>query len=120
MTRGIFVFISRHQWFLSGCVRASPEQVAAMQEQKCRSFGAQPGTQAYMACRMQLEHQVHEDRMQDRALLSAALNSDGPFHFEPAPAFPAGPMAPGPNWNNNSLRCQTRNTGLGQSETNCQ
>ena len=83
---------------LAGCAGRDPQQVAAMQDQKCRGFGAQPGTQAYMACRMQLEHQVHEDRMQDRALLSAALNSDNPFHFEPAPYFPAPPYAP--NWNN--------------------
>jgi len=40
---------------LSGCVHTG-EEVANADDTKCRSYGIQPGTQPYVQCRMQLDH----------------------------------------------------------------
>jgi hypothetical protein len=103
---------------LCGCAN-SPEQIAAAQDEKCRSFGAQPGTQPYLNCRLQLEQQAHERRALAARMIAGA--ADG-FNFTPAPNLPAPPMAPMPTWNNpsNTIHCNSRNTGWGSSETNCQ
>jgi hypothetical protein len=37
---------------LAGC--ASPGQIAASDDAQCRSYGAQPGSDAYVSCRTQL------------------------------------------------------------------
>lgn len=38
---------------LTGC--ASSAQIAAMDDQKCRSYGSAPGSPAYVQCRTQLD-----------------------------------------------------------------
>ena len=39
--------------FLAGC--ASPAELAAADDAKCRSYGSQPGEPAYTQCRAQLD-----------------------------------------------------------------
>lgn len=53
---------------LSGC--ASPEQTAAVDNDRCASYGFTPGTDAYAQCRMQLD----SDR---RTRRRAAIDSIG-------------------------------------------
>jgi hypothetical protein len=60
---------------LGGCARettrediqAGIDRMAAQEDQACRSYGAAPGTQAYMQCRLQ--------RDQNRALIVQGLPS---------------------------------------------
>lgn len=51
-------------FFLTAC--AGSEQIkarmASEHDAKCRSFGAQPGTDAYLQCRLALERNVSAER----------------------------------------------------------
>ena len=51
---------------LSGC--ATRAELAAADDEKCRSYGAQPGTPAYVGCRTQLD----STRTTARAIIAAA------------------------------------------------
>jgi hypothetical protein len=104
---------------LCGCGHSqTAEQIAAAQDQKCRNFGAKPGTQAYIDCRLQLDRQVHEATLQRQAA-AAALLSDNPYRPPPPAQFPSSPTAPMPSWNN-TIHCNSQNQGWGRSETTCQ
>jgi hypothetical protein len=68
---------------LSGCAewRARQEAAAAAQAQAiganddatCRSYGASPGSPAYVQCRMNISNQRAAGDMQTRALIGAYL-----------------------------------------------
>jgi hypothetical protein len=51
---------------LCGC--ASRAEIAAADDEKCRSYGAQPGAPAYVQCRAQLD----AARTQARATIAAS------------------------------------------------
>ena len=89
---------------LAGCITAQERvaqvqaQNARMDDQKCLAYGARPGTDAYVTCRVQLE----SARMTAAAIEDAA--PDQPVHPAPISATPAPiqPMViPGP-------RCTSR------------
>jgi hypothetical protein len=69
---------------LSGCMTAQEraEQVqaknASQDDQSCRSYGAAPGTPAYITCRTQLQ--------------SARISAPPPVNVSVAPAAPAIPQ----------------------------
>jgi hypothetical protein len=64
--------------FLSGCMTAQEQaqNIAASDDADCRSYGAQPGSDAYYQCRMAKDQQ----RQQTRAAIVGAYLS------RPAPA----------------------------------
>jgi len=89
---------------LAGCITAQERvaqvqaQNARMDDQKCLAYGARPGTDAYVTCRVQLE----SARMTAAAIEDAA--PDEPVHPAPISATPPPiqPMViPGP-------RCTSR------------
>lgn len=43
------------------------------QDAKCQGFGAKPGTQAYISCRMQLDGQQSAEDAQQRAMVTQYL-----------------------------------------------
>ena len=72
---------------LSGC--ATRAELAAVDDEKCRSFGAQPGSSAYMQCRMQLDT-TRTTADATRAVAGAIIMA------APDPVFTAPQMAPPP------------------------
>jgi len=64
---------------LSGCV--SSEQLAAQDDNKCQSYGAAPGSQDYVQCRMWAETERRKKTEFDRAMVAQSN------------AAPNGPMA---------------------------
>jgi hypothetical protein len=61
---------------LSGCMTAAEQQAAAQAEARavaaqddatCRSYGAKPGTNPYIACRMNIANQRAADERQQAA-----------------------------------------------------
>src|SRR5260370_38496918 len=87
-----FFAIAAFTAFLSGCA-ATRAELAAVDDEKCRSYGAQPGTPPYTQCRMQLDTtrtmagaQLDAARTTAAAIIAAA----------PEPAFTAPQMAPPP------------------------
>jgi hypothetical protein len=79
---------------LSGCVTAEQRmQMAAAQnaadDQRCRSYGAEPGTPAYTQCRME------QDRMRFAQAQLAAQQADAAAaSMQRAAAYLQGPPAP--------------------------
>jgi len=67
---------------LAGC--ASRQEIATDDDATCRSYGAEPGSQAYIQCRMQRDALRQQDRT---ARAAAILSSPGPV-FE----VPGGPQ----------------------------
>jgi hypothetical protein len=61
--------------FLAGCaqrlsdadIQASIDRTAAIDDRTCQSYGAAPGSQAYIQCRMSRDH--------DRAAIAGALGA---------------------------------------------
>ncbi len=58
---------------LGGC--ASHQQISAADNSTCRSYGAEPGSEAYVQCRMMKDQQRH-DAGQSLVNAGSALNSD--------------------------------------------
>lgn len=58
---------------LSGC--ASQQQIAAADDSTCRSYGAEPGSDAYVHCRM-MKDQQRQDKAQALLNAGSAMNSD--------------------------------------------
>jgi hypothetical protein len=52
---------------LGGCVSA--EKLAAIDDQKCQSYGARPGSDAYTQCRVAMDNQRATDRSMRRAAI---------------------------------------------------
>ena len=46
---------------LAGCVTTEDRMVAA--DRQCRSYGAQPGSQAYVQCRLQIDQNRANQRL---------------------------------------------------------
>src|SRR5712672_2863202 len=77
---------------LSGCA-ATHAELAAVDDEKCRSYGAQPGTPAYAQCRMQLD----TTRTMATAQLDAARTTAGAITAaSPGPVSTAPQMGPPP------------------------
>jgi len=68
---------------LSGCV--SVEERRAMDDSQCQSYGAEPGTEAYVQCRMWAETE-HRKREEFNRSLLAKVNSGSGF----CPGFERG------------------------------
>jgi hypothetical protein len=85
---------------LAGC--ATPQQISARDDQVCQSYGASPGSDAYVACRMQQQRlRVQADQE------AAAAVYNGLAHMAPPPPPPSS-----------SLDC--RSTALGNTvRTHC-
>jgi hypothetical protein len=97
---------------LAGCLRSSEEvraEIAAKDDQECRSYGAQPGSPAYVQCRA-TRASAHE---------AAAATMAAAPPPPPAPAAPSAPsvptLAPLPP---RPQRCATTHLGMGQYRTN--
>jgi hypothetical protein len=58
---------------LGGC--ATQQQITATDDSVCRSYGAQPGSEAYVQCRM-MKDQQHQDAAQSLLNAGSAMNSD--------------------------------------------
>ena len=75
---------------LTGCVTTQEQQLAA-DAARCRSYGAAPGTQAHLQCRMEL------DRQRQAGALAAAQRAQmiaiGAQMMQPTPA-PAPALSP--------------------------
>jgi hypothetical protein len=55
--------------FLCGCITDNPQSLAQQDDATCRSYGAVPGSDAYVNCRMQRDN----TRQQGEALRRAAI-----------------------------------------------
>jgi len=87
-----FFIIAAFTALLSGCA-ATRAELAAVDDEKCRSYGAPPGTPAYVQCRMQLD----TSRTAAQAQLDAARTTAGAIILAaPDPVFTAPQMAPPP------------------------
>lgn len=76
---------------LSGCV--SVEERRAMDDNQCQSYGAEPGTEAYVQCRMWAETEHRKREEFNRSLLAASsanTNSNTMTAF--CPGFERGYM----------------------------
>ncbi len=71
-----------------GPPRPTVEQLAASDDAQCRSYGAQPGTDTYVQCRMS----INQQRQQARTAMAAILSRPAPA---PVPA-PQPYMLPAP------------------------
>ena len=73
---------------LFGCTSlpppATPAQIATTQDEQCRSYGAVPGTDAYVNCRGMLAQQAGQAEMQKRAAIAQMLaNRPAPYQLPP-------------------------------------
>jgi len=59
---------------LGGCLTTSPEQLAQQDDAVCRSYGAVPGTDTYINCRMQRDNVRQQGQDLKRAAILASPN----------------------------------------------
>jgi hypothetical protein len=59
---------------LAGCNSVPPEKLAAIDDAQCQSYGVAPGSNAYVACRMQLADQHHQDRIERKRQIASAFD----------------------------------------------
>jgi hypothetical protein len=59
---------------LGGCVTDNRETLAQRDDATCRSYGAVPGTDAYLACRSQRDNTREQGRALQRAAILASPN----------------------------------------------
>jgi hypothetical protein len=81
---------------VAGCATMrgpTPEQISASEDAQCRSYGAQPGTPAYLQCRLQFQRQAAQADQQRRALAMQYLASRPPPYQLPPPVH-TQPTAP--------------------------
>ncbi len=94
---------------LTGCLSfpkpPSAQELAARDDATCQSYGAQPGTDIYIKCRMQ----IAQERQRQRAAIIGAMMQHPLIQPIPAPA----PITPKPQTN-----CTTTYVG-GQAYTHC-
>ena len=91
---------------LAGC--ASAAQVAAIDDNKCQSYGFAPGSEGYAQCRMTMDVQRQQARAAAIASVQAGMQSVGNAY---------GNM---PLPQQRSMLCSTTATGPGSSSTLCQ
>jgi hypothetical protein len=75
---------------LTGCVTTQEQQLAA-DAARCRSYGAAPGTQAHLQCRMELDRQ-RQAGAAIAAAQGAQLVAIGAQMMQPRPAPVSGPV----------------------------
>ena len=129
-SHNIFAFGAVAITFLVGCAmqgpvppqQISPEMNALLetkQDQKCKSYGAVPGTDAYTNCRLKLADDARSDEKQQQAWAAqqqaeeaqrraAAIKSLGEV-FEPPPPDP----------NKVNTKCVSERKSNGSIETEC-
>ncbi|MGJ4947303.1 hypothetical protein [Bradyrhizobium sp. HKCCYLS20291] len=100
---------------LAGCFKSTEEvraQLAAKDDRDCQSYGAQPGSPAYVQCRATRAAGHDAANAAETAILA---NAPPPQNNQTATqAGPAlAPLPPPPQ------RCQTMHLGMGQYRTNC-
>jgi hypothetical protein len=59
---------------LTGCITDSPEVLAQKDDAVCRSYGAAPGTEPYINCRMQRDNVRQQGDNMRRAAILASPN----------------------------------------------
>ncbi len=72
---------------LAGCAEYQAEQaaqIAASDDAQCASYGARPGTDAYIQCRMNLDNQRQANR---RAVVGAYLEAQRQNTYQPTPVY---------------------------------
>ena len=80
-------------------------------DQKCQSYGAKPGSDAYVACRAQLEAGNNRP--------PTAAQPSGGGYYPQATAAPVQEIQPMPNILPPTVRCQSVPAGLGTVQTVC-
>ena len=60
---------------LSGCVDVNSPKFAEQSDATCRSYGAQPGTDMYVACRMRLAEMQTSENNRKRQAFSDGMDS---------------------------------------------
>jgi hypothetical protein len=83
-----FFTVAAFAALLSGCA-ATRAELAAADDEKCQSYGAQPATPAYVQCRTQLD----VTRTTARAIIAASPAETGPVLTAPQ-MTPPPPMQP--------------------------
>ncbi len=95
---------------LTGCLSLpkppSPQEIAARDDATCQSYGAKPGTDMYVSCRMQLA----QERQRERAAIIGAIAQ--------RPLIPQVAM-PTPITTQPQTNCTTTYVG-NQAYTHCQ
>ncbi len=74
---------------LAGCV--TPQEQLALDDDKCRSFGAMPGSEQYFECRMFVERERNrqeESKRQTQAIQNVAQTLARPRTPAPRPVQP--------------------------------
>lgn len=90
---------------VAGCASLAgptPEQIAAAQDAECRSYGAKPGTDAYVDCRMRL---VQMEQQRRTALATAIISRPRPEPYMVVVPTPA-PITTTPR-----INCTSRTIG---------
>ena len=81
---------------LSACQSLTPEEIAAREaaieaaeDAECRSFGATPGSDAYVDCRLRLSEMAQTERIERRRAMDARMNAPlfGPSVVVERPVF---------------------------------
>lgn len=98
---------------IGGC--QGPEETAAAQDAKCRSFGAIPGTPAYMQCRQVLDRQEAEMDARRRAIFAGAMFANSQRAIAASTAVQP-PVYVQPQ---RAVNCYTMPTGAGGVYTTC-
>lgn len=77
---------------LCGC--ATPEQIAAMDDAKCTSLGAPPGSEGYATCRLAADYYRRQEQANALARLQqASAIADAQAQAQAAQSAPASPPA---------------------------
>lgn len=93
-----FLIIASLSLLCSGCLTTEEQaaQIAAADDASCQSYGAKPGTDIYIQCRMQKDQQ----RQANRAAVAAAIASQPapqPYYAPVQPVvMPPPPVVTGP------------------------
>ena len=60
--------------FLTGCITDTPQSLAQADDATCRSYGAAPGTDTYVNCRMQRDNvRTQGEDMRRAAILAEPM-----------------------------------------------
>lgn len=102
---------------LAGCIVQSEAEIAARKAELaakddgvCKSYGAQPGTDVYVQCRIAQQRARDDSDNAARISRSVAVNSDAATTTTSTPTLQ--PIA-------TPTRCQSMNVGMGRVHTYC-
>lgn len=110
------LFVAAAALALAGC-GPSRQQVAAMHDQECISYGAQPGSQEYFQCRMLKGQQASNEDMVRRQIAAQALSNAARDIQRNQPVY-APPPQLGGFTRSSPTRCVSKNV-FGQIVTEC-